>query len=159
MCESTNLQGGSLVRIKDALRFAAHAGVLAMALMVSTGSGLAQDAFVGKFTLSSETYWGTAVLEPGDYTIRMPSSSSPNLIFLRGQNKAAILLAVGSDNKAISRLSELTLVEVDGKYVVRTFEVGDLGLVLDYQVPKATTTHMAQDRNPKLAVPLSASGK
>jgi len=89
----------------------------------------------------------------------MPSASAPNLIFLRGQNKAAIFLAVGSGSKAISNLSQLRLVEVDGKYIVRALEVGDLGLVLDYKVPKAMTTHMAQDRNPKLRIPVSVSGK
>jgi hypothetical protein len=159
MLESTNSQGGSLVRTKDALRFAGYAGVLTLALMVSTGSGLAQDAYVGKFTLSSEIYWGTAVLEPGDYTITMPSASAPNLIFLRGQNTAAIFFAVGSDSKAVSELSRLTLVEVDGKYIVRAFEEGDLGLVLDYRLPKAIARQMAQERNPKLSIPVSMSGK
>lgn len=140
------------------LKVASNVALVALALCCSAGLGSAQDAYKGKFTLPFEARWGSAVLPAGDYTITMPSQTSPYVLYLRGESKSAIILANGSDTKALSDHSQLTLVDVGGRYVIRTLEAGEIGLTLDYALPGAKAKPMAQVLVPMRDVSESAAG-
>jgi len=113
-------------------------GFMALALCAAASQGKAQGTYMGKFILPVEARWGAAVLAPGDYTISMDleSASDFNYLLVRGGGKSAMVLAAVTDHKDFSNHSQLTLVQTDAGYAVRTFDAGEAGLTLSYIVPK-----------------------
>jgi len=71
-------------------RMAAIALLVVVALTsLFAGTANAQaisPTYVGKFTLTAETHWGKAVLQPGSYTITIKSTGSPVIALIRNAN-------------------------------------------------------------------------
>ena len=116
----------------------------ALILGTSAVSGLALNAYQGKFTLAVETHWGGVTLPAGDYTLTIQTTGSPYRLFVRGKNVGAIITAVTADSKADSGHSQLNLVENADGFAVQTFDAPDLGLTFIYP----TTEHSRRDRMP-----------
>src|SRR6266566_3184627 len=74
-------RGGSFEMTRN-LKFLNHIALVALTLCLSAAIGKAQNAYDGKFTLPFETHWGGAVLPAGDYTISIPSESTPYLLYV-----------------------------------------------------------------------------
>lgn len=125
------------------LRFLNQLVLGALALCLSAGLGRAQDAYKGTFTLPFEAHWAGAVLPAGDYTISMPSTATPYLLFVRGEGKSVIILANGASEKSLSDDSKLTVVKLAGTETITGLEAGQIGLALDYPLPKSKTKPMA----------------
>jgi hypothetical protein len=121
-----------------------------VALAVVLSAGLAKSQVVkGTFTLPVEVRWGGATLPAGDYTLRVDDISVPQLIRVEGEGKSAFILAGSHDPFAISNLSQLVLVETAHGYAVRSLEVGEVGVSIDFVVSKQSkTTQYASDRKP-----------
>jgi len=119
-----------------------------LALCLSAGLGKAQNAYQGKFTLPFEVRWENAVLPAGNYTIRMPSATAPYTMFVRGEDKSVIILAVGGNERTISDNSELTLTKVGDSYVVRSLKAGQIGLDINYSPGASHATRTAIMRVP-----------
>jgi hypothetical protein len=127
-----------------------------LALCLSAGLGKAQNAYQGKFSLPFEVRWQNAVLPAGDYTFTMPSARVPYTMFIRGEGKSVIILAVSGNERTVSEKSELTLVKIGDSYVVRSLEAGQIGLDIDYSAGSRRATHTALVRVP---VELAVAGK
>ena len=81
--------------LKAHLKFENHTALLALALCFSAGLGKAQNTYEGKFTLPFETHWRGAVLPAGDYTVSIPSESTPYLLYVRGEARRQSLWLMG----------------------------------------------------------------
>jgi len=125
------------------LKFLNQLALVALALCLSAGLGRAQDAYRGKFTLPFEAHWAGAVLPEGDYTISMPSTAAPYLLFVRGEGKSVIILANGASEKQLSDDSKLIVVNMAGTETIAGLEAGQIGLALDYSAPKSKKRPMA----------------
>lgn len=127
-----------------------------LALCLSAGLGKAQNAYQGKFSLPFEVRWGNAVLPAGEYTFRMPSAIVPYTIFVRGEGKSVIILAASGNDRTVSEKSELTLVKIGDRYVVRSLEAGQIGLDIDYSAGSSRAARTAMVRVP---VQFAVTGK
>jgi hypothetical protein len=125
------------------LKFLNQLALVALALCFAAGLGKAQNAYEGTFTLPFEARWAGTVLPAGDYTISMRSARAPYLLFVRGEGKSVMILANGAAEKQLSDDSKLILVDADGTETIANLEAGQLGLTLDYSVPKSNIKHMA----------------
>ena len=136
------------------LKFITKLGVAALALGAMATSGKAQNALQGKFTLPFETRWGGATLPAGDYTFALPSTVSPQRIYIWGAAANAIVMSGVSDYKVVSSQAQFNLVEIGGVETVTTFEVPELGLTFTYASPKQK--HMSKEARQK--TPQTAPG-
>jgi len=140
------------------LKFLNHIALVVLTLCLSAAIGKAQNAYAGKFTLPFETHWGGAVLPAGDYTISIPSESTPYLLYVRGEGKTAIIMAIGTDTKMLSDHSELTIMNSGGKQAITQLEAGQLGLAFDYSLPKMNKKLEARSHPGVHSVPVSTAG-
>ena len=116
-------------------------GLAALALGSFAGVGNAQNAYVGKFTLPFEVYWGGATLPAGEYTFTLASQSSPYTFYIHGDKTNAIVRALVADGGVLSSSARLDLVDISDVHTIRTFEAPELGVTFSYFTPKEK--HMA----------------
>jgi hypothetical protein len=118
-------------------------GMAAIALLVVvaltsllSGTASAQaisPAYVGKFTLTAETHWGKAVLQPGSYTITIKSTGSPLIALIRDANGDAFTYEVsGAQSQNHNGLNALLIGEKHGQPTVHSLALAELGIVLTY---------------------------
>jgi len=139
------------------LKIASHLVLVALALAFSAGVGKSQvEGFRGTFTLPFEVRWGGATLPAGDYTLQVDSVSAPQFIRVQGEGKSVLILVGSHDPFAISNHSQLVLVETEHGYAVRSVEVGQYGVSVDFVVPHPETTEYASNHQSpgKIDVPL-----
>jgi hypothetical protein len=110
-------------------------GVAALALGALATSGNAQNAYQGKFTLPTETHWGSATLPAGDHTFAMSSASSQYRLYIRGVQVDAIIMAASTDDRAVADYAQLNLVDIADVQTVQTFDAPELGLTFVYLTP------------------------
>jgi len=108
----------------------------ALAICFSAAPANAQNVYAGKFTLPVEARWGTARLPAGDYTLTLESAAADYRLIVRGKDNGAIILAASADQRVLAERSQLTLVETQQGYAIRSLEVPELGLTFEYWVPK-----------------------
>ena len=125
------------------LKFLNLLALVALALCFSAGLGKAQEAYKGTFTLPFEAHWAGAVLPAGEYTLSLPSTNAPYMLFVRGEGKSVIILANGWADRQLSDDSKLTVVNVNGTETIANLEAGQVGLTFDYPLPKFHTKRMA----------------
>src|SRR5437870_2389992 len=116
-----------------------HLGLAALALCSFAVLGNAQAAYQGKFTLPVEARWGGSILPAGDYTFTLPSTAAPYVLYVRGEGKAAIIIAAAAETKVVSDHPQLNLVNTGDGYAVRALEAPALGLTFVYPVDAART--------------------
>jgi hypothetical protein len=106
----------------------------------------AQDFARGKFTLTSETHWGPAVLPAGDYVVSFDSATSPTITTIRGAdgNPAAMIFPLSRTEMPISSGSLLQLERRGKDTYVSSFYLKELGVEFQYFVPKATEADLAK---------------
>ena len=126
------------------LKFLNLLALVALALCFSAGLGKAQDAYKGTFTLPFEAHWAGAVLPGGEYTISMPSTNAPFMLFVRGEGKSVVILANGWADRQLSDDSKLTVVNMDGTETIAHLEAGQLGLT--FRLPTSQVPHEAYGR-------------
>jgi hypothetical protein len=130
--------------------------VLAASLTASFASARQGD-FLGHFTLTSETRWGQAVLPAGRYTFELDLTH--DLITVRGQHRAAMIMSATHDTDTRVKLSALILVSRRGKATVRALQLARDNVVLLYAVPKETREELAQGPTMIQRVPVTINGK
>jgi hypothetical protein len=123
--------------MKGNVRTAAIALLVMVALTcLSSGTAGAQaisPAYVGKFTLTAETHWGKAVLQPGSYTITIKSTGSPMIALIRNANGDALTYEMsGVQSRNHNGLNALLVGEKHGQLTVHSLALADLGIVLVY---------------------------
>jgi hypothetical protein len=110
----------------------------------------------GSFTLPEEVRWGSATLEPGDYTFVIQNRAvAPETLQLRHDGKiVATLLALGHEDANFQN-SSLLLQKVGDSYAVQKLRIGEVG-VFTYAMPNAKRAHLAQ-AVPTAAIPVSSA--
>lgn len=107
-------------------------------LLGLTAAGASAETITkATFSLPAQAYWVDTLLQPGEYTLSVERSvSGVSMIFLRGEDLAAIIMApAGSDET--SGHSYLKLDDVNGTYVVRELDAGSIGRAYKFGVTKA----------------------
>jgi len=106
-----------------------------IAVCASAHPAAAQNAFQGKFTLSNEVRWASAVLPAGDYDFSLKSTGVPAQITLWGPNGGAFVLTAVTNKRAAGESSCLTIEHHGGTRFVRELYLAGLDLHLRYSVP------------------------
>ncbi|MFZ0954335.1 MAG: hypothetical protein WAN17_18845 [Candidatus Sulfotelmatobacter sp.] len=129
--------------------------VLAVALLISfflTATSQAQSdlaVFKGKFTLANQVLWGKTVVQPGDYTITIGSSSMPTFALVRDSKSRPIARFVSRiDGGRTSASNALLIREKDGQLCVYSLALGSLGRVLVYD-PTLAREAVLEARSPQ----------
>ena len=99
----------------------------------------AQEAYRGRFTLPVEARWGHVVLPPGDYSFTLDEATVAGIVTIReGTGRAVgVILNQGTREQQSFDVSELILVRSGGSYAIRALRLADLGMTLEYSVPKS----------------------
>lgn len=103
------------------------------------GAQQVPSLYRGKFTLPIEARWGEISLPPGDYTFTLNSNTPPAFVTVRGTREgmpARMILAQSVSERRSSEPSTLVLVRAPGVGVVRALHLAELGLDLEYPLPK-----------------------
>jgi hypothetical protein len=136
--------------------------VLMLALVISAGAprAAAQQAFKGTFSLPTEAYWGSTLLQPGQYSITMSLDQTQGIRVIRvnGDGVRAFMLTGPGIPEDISDRSALLLEKVNGTNVVRQLDAGVLGRSYRFLVAKNVRMKVERASAPsQMAVPIAAS--
>ena len=104
-----------------------------------SSAGLMQAAEQYTFHLSTETHWGQALLEPGDYSIVVPDAAIQGVqLRVSGNGKTVFEVPFISTYYPDPNLktSYLKISEIDGDAFVSEFSCGSAGKDYDFIVPK-----------------------
>lgn len=108
------------------------------------------NARPGTFTLPFEAHWGTAVLEPGEYTIcARPGMSWPQIIEISGHGKTVSTFAAMETPQEHSASASLRVLNVGERHFIQQFSSGPDGKSFTFLVPKAVEKELAAKDQPK----------
>ena len=139
--------------------FAVVRAVVFVLCMVSLLSvfGNAETAH-GKFKLPTETRWGKLLLAPGEYEFTITTEPTGAMVTVRSVESgwSGIVMPKGVSDPVSSEGSSLMLAQSDNGAYVSSLALGDLGMTLNFGVPKAGKfTRLVQPQPTEVA---SASG-
>jgi hypothetical protein len=137
----------------------ARAGILAFtALALSTALAAAQSSLHGTFDLPMEAHWEKAVLPAGEYSYSVEILTATPLVTVRSADGkwAAMFLSRSLSQTPECNSQDLTLTSRDGEMFVSSFRLGEMGIALNYAVPKEAKTASGARRPAQPAV-LAAS--
>jgi hypothetical protein len=117
-------------------RILAMIGSGLFAVCAFAGSTPAQNKVSGSFTLSHEVRWQNANLPAGDYTFSLASTSRMSPMIVTGPNGSIFELAAVISERRANKPSVLVLQRFAGTSFVREMYLDEIGLQLDYNVPK-----------------------
>jgi hypothetical protein len=130
------------------IRTIVYAAMLALAAMSFTPSLAAADETArGKFTLTHNVRWGSAVVPAGDYEFSYdPSEPSPVLTItkINGTHAAFMMLVTNTEASKPSDSNQLLLqTGADGSYV-STMQLAECGITLHFMVPSHSLKQLAK---------------
>jgi len=131
--------------------------VSVFALALGLGASVANaQGLRGTFNLPFQAHWGNAVLEPGEYALRLSRGASNfPLIYVSRQGKT-IMVVAGTSEKTESERSYLRIEDVGQVHVVREFSSGVAGTLYSFSIPKSIKNHIGIAQNRTLPVAPSA---
>lgn len=108
--------------------------LLLLSILTGAVAANAQDAFDGKFQLSSAVRWGRAVLPAGEYSFALESTERPLLvqIFRADRNGGAMVMARTFED-ARPGASYLFITEDGSKRTVRSLNLPQLKMSLIFE--------------------------
>ena len=111
------------------------ASAFVVALSLGASRANAQNA---KFNLPVEARWGTILLSPGNYTLRVPDTASGSHIFYLQSNEGTKMTVPTIVNtETATGPGRLKLVSVDGTYYVEEYVSATSGTAIEFRVPKS----------------------
>jgi hypothetical protein len=125
-------------------RILALAAIALIAVCAAPAPAAAQDAYKGRFTLTSDVRWSQALLPAGEYTFSLKSAAVPARILIHGPNGFAMVLTSATSTKNSDASSSITIERRGGMRVVRDLYLAQLGLDLRYAAPKLPHNEIAQ---------------
>jgi hypothetical protein len=132
------------------LKWIMNASVIAMAIYCGVPSAEAEQI---SFDLAVEAHWGTIILQPGHYSLEVPSAASwPQRICVTQNGKRHCISPLVEEVAEESQRSYLRLVTVGSEYFVREYDSGPTGKRFTFRVPKATSDEADATRS-SIAVP------
>jgi len=89
--------------------------------------------FVGKLTLNQPTQWGTTLLQSGNYTIGIGSTTMPVKAYIRNSRGRAVAIVMSAiDAGTTSDGNKLLIAEKGGQPHVYALTLASIGRVLVY---------------------------
>ncbi|MGI8959549.1 MAG: hypothetical protein ACR2IV_07290 [Bryobacteraceae bacterium] len=132
--------------------------LFALAVGLTASQANAQNV-KGTFNLPFQAHWGNAVLDPGKYTISLPSESSMSPIMsVSGQGKT-IMVLIGMSGRTDSERSFLRVENIGEAHVVRELTFGATSRLIRFPVPKSVRNQVAFERSAQdAAIPIAPTG-
>lgn len=92
----------------------------------------------GKFKLTTETRWGRIALAPGEYNFTFDSDASSRIVRVQSPDSgwSAMVMATALSDAMAKHGSGLELSKSEVGPYVKKLSLGDLGLALEFSVPK-----------------------
>lgn len=144
-------------------------GVVFAGLAICFCAGLlsAQDfVWKGTFSLPVETYWGGAVLAPGDYSLRldMNMAGKPLVVIRQGTRTVAMAMVWNTEEPRTPANSKLLIVGRGNQARVHILSAAELKTAFHFRVPEqyeVYTRLITQANEPPgiTRIPISLSGK
>ena len=130
------------------IRTFVYAGLLVLAAMSFTPSlTAAEEQAHGKFTLTHDVHWGSALVPAGDYEFSYdPYQPSPILTVtkINRTRSAFMMLVTNAEESRPSDSNQLLLQTVaDGSYV-SSMQLAECGITLHFMVPSHPLKQMAK---------------
>jgi len=120
--------------------FAVVRAVLFVLCMAGMFSAMANaETAHGKFKLTTETRWGKLLLAPGEYQFTISTEGAGKIVTISSEDSgwSGMIMPEGTSDLVSAPGSRLLLGQSsDGAYV-RSLALGDLGMALDFEAPKA----------------------
>ena len=140
-----------------AKKYAWSVSVFALAVGLSASQANAQR-LKGTFNLPFQAHWGQAVLEPGEYVVRL--SAGPSMypvIYVSGQGQT-IMVTPTTYGATESERSYLRIENVGQTHVIREFRAGVAGELFTFPIPKSVKNQAALARNaPDMTVSVASA--
>jgi hypothetical protein len=136
-------------------------GISLFALAVSlTASQANAQSLRGAFNLPFEAHWGTATLEPGQYTLSLPTQSTLSpVMYVTGQGKTVMILIGNTGGTTESERSYLRIENIGQAHVVRQLSVGVSGKLFTFSVPRSVRNEASLASNmPDSTLPVVPTG-
>jgi hypothetical protein len=134
--------------------------LIGLALGLTTTQANAQSVLKATFELPAAAYFGSTLLQPGQYTIWM-STEALDLarvpaIHLSGEGVNTTFLAIARPAQESGR-NFLDVANIGGAYVIRAFDAGSIGESFAFGVTKSVKNKaLRASAEPPIAVPVSA---
>jgi hypothetical protein len=140
-----------------AKNYAWSVSVFALAIGLSATQANAQG-LKGTFNLPFQTHWGQAVLEPGEYVVRLSAGLSMYpVIYVSGQGQT-IMVSPGTYGATESERSYLRVENVGQTHVIREFRSAVAGELFTFPIPKSVKNQAALARNaPDMTVSVASA--
>ena len=147
------------MRLNRSLKLVAPLALALLAGCFTANLASAQEAYRGRFTLPVEARWGHVVLPPGDYSFTLDHASNDGKIMVRrGTGNLGIILTQAIRDRQTSDQSALVLVRSGGNYTIRALRLAELGMTLEYSVPKAGKQLIVQAPQLLERIPVTMGG-
>ncbi len=115
-------------------------------------------AYKGTFDLPVEAYWGSALLSPGEYTVVVEQGAATPIVSVReGTRQVAAVLTGPYVAEKESERGKLILVQINGAYVVKTFDAGLIGKSFSFATPKAVRNRQLESKGPSQITVVAAA--
>jgi hypothetical protein len=129
---------------------------VAFLTVIIAGTAATASAQQANFHLPYETTWGSMVLPPGDYTVRLPQPSlGTQEVTIRGPVTGFIMVTARDtygERKAAPANDFLQLVKVGDMYFVTKYEEASMDVTLFFKAPKQTHAEQASARTMRIPV-------
>jgi hypothetical protein len=137
------------------------AGALLMGSLFAAVAGAQSIVYQGKFTLPYEVRWSGSTLPAGDYSIKINSTGSPMIALIRSTSgKPAVTYVMnGSIDTDQKGQNALLITARNGKNIVHSLAVADLGVVLVYDPGLAHEKPSVEEAQAEHSVPLVSAKK
>ena len=122
-------------------------GLFALALSVGASQANAQS-LRGTFDLPFEAHWGSVTLEPGQYTVSLPTQATLfPVMYVSSQGKTKMILIGASSAVKESDRSYLRVENIGETHVIRQLTSGPTGKLFTFGVSKSAKGEAKMARN------------
>ncbi|MGA9980445.1 MAG: hypothetical protein WBQ08_17630 [Candidatus Sulfotelmatobacter sp.] len=131
-------------------RFAYAAALTLSVFSFAPSLASAQEAR-GRFVLTHEVHWQTAVVPAGEYEFSFQPDGPADLLFVRKLSNSGpgfMMLVTDTTEAKPSHADHLTLVAREGKSFVSAMDLPEAGVTLHFAVPSETRQVAAADPAP-----------
>ncbi len=137
------------------------AGALLTSFLFASVAGAQSNVYQGKFTLPYEVRWSGSTLPAGDYLIKIKSTGSPMIALVRSTSgKSAVTYVMNGSVDTDPRGQNALLIGTrNGKNIVHSLAIADLGVVLVYDPGLAHEKPSAEEARANRSVPIVSAKK
>jgi hypothetical protein len=126
--------------------FAVRAVLFAVCTVGLLSAFAGAETVRGTFKLPVEAHWGKMVLVPGEYEFVVDTESSTRVIVVRSKNSgwSGMVMSEGLSDASPAEGASLMLAKSEEGMYVQTLYLNDVGVALNFAVPKIRMTKLAK---------------